>query len=192
MTRKDIMVDIETLGTGEGSTVFQIVATSFDITTGQVHDTYQSIGDIEQYPSLRVDGSTLKWWLNTDKELLTELLNKGDKDEYEMFESLHKWLLSQTETGNMKDVYLWGNGILFDNAKLQSELNSCSGLAYPIYYRNDRDVRTILELASLKSGLTEQELKDFVSDENERKHDAFDDVNFKIRLVHKCYELLMK
>lgn len=190
MTRKDIMVDIETLGTGEGATVFQIVATAFDITTGQVHDTFQAIGDIEKFGYLRVDGSTLKWWLNTDKELLTELLNKGNVDEDDMYESLHKWLEDQSETGNMKDVYLWGNGILFDNAKLQYELNE--RFNYPIYYKNDRDVRTILELASLKTGMSEQELKDSVTDENERKHDAFDDTNFQIRLVHKCYLELMK
>ncbi|MCL1696372.1 3'-5' exonuclease [Lysinibacillus sp. BPa_S21] len=189
--RKDIMVDIETLGTGENATVFQISAMSFDLTTGDNHDSINLIGDIEKYGSLNVDGSTLKWWLNTDKELLTELLIKGTYAEYDLFEALQKWLEAQSTTGDMKDVYLWGNGILFDNAKLQTNLNSCSGLKYPIFYRNDRDVRTILELASIKSGLTEDEIKESVTDENERKHDAFDDIAFQIRLVVKCYKILM-
>lgn len=188
--RKDIMVDLETLGTGENATVFQIAAMSFDITTGEVSDSINLIGDISKF-NLDVDGSTLKWWLNTDKELLTELLNKGTYDEYEMFDEFHTWLLSQSESDDMKDVYMWGNGILFDNAKLQTNLNGCSGLNYPIFFRNDRDVRTIVELATMKSGLTEKELKDSVTDENERKHDAFDDINFQIRLVHKCYQILM-
>lgn len=189
--RKDIMVDIETLGTGENATVFQISAMSFDLKTGDKHDSINLIGDIEKYGSLNVDGPTLKWWLNTDKELLTELLNKGTYEEYELFEALHKWIEGQSTTGDMKDVYLWGNGILFDNAKLQTNLNNCSGLKYPIFYRNDRDVRTILELASMKSGLTEEEIKESVTDENERKHDAFDDITYQIRLVVKCYEILM-
>ncbi|KOS61535.1 3'-5' exoribonuclease [Lysinibacillus agricola] len=189
--RKDIMVDIETLGTGENATVFQISAMSFDIQTGDKHDSINLIGDIEKYSSLNVDGSTLKWWLNTDKELLTELLNKGTCNEYDLFEILHTWLLSQSETGDMKDVYLWGNGILFDNAKLQTNLNGCNDLKYPIYYKNDRDVRTILELASMKSGLSEDEIKASVTDENERKHDAFDDIAYQIRLIVKCYEILM-
>lgn len=189
--RKDIMVDIETLGTGENATVFQISAMSFNIQTGDKYDSINVIGDIEKYSSLNVDGSTLKWWLNTDKELLTELLNKGTYEEYDLFEALHKWLEAQSTTGDMKDVYLWGNGILFDNAKLQTNLNSCNGLKYPIFYRNDRDVRTILELASMKSGLTEDEIKEYVTDENERKHDAFGDIAYQIRLVVKCYEILM-
>jgi len=189
--RKDIMVDIETLGTGENATVFQIAATSFNLTTGEKYESINLIGDIEKYNCLNADGSTLKWWLNTDKELLTELLNKGSYGEDDLFESLHKWLKAQSTTGDMKDVYLWGNGILFDNAKLQTNLNGCNGLKYPIYYRNDRDVRTILELASMKSGLSEDEIKVSVTDENERKHDAFDDIAYQIRLVVKCYEILM-
>lgn len=190
--RTDIMLDIETLGTEEGSTIFQVAAISFDITTGKIKDTINIIGDIEKYNSLTVDGSTLKWWLNTNKELLTDLLNSGTYDEYELFETLYKWITKQSETGDMKDVYLWGNGILFDNAKIQSALNSCSGLHYPIFYRNDRDLRTLLELASLKTGLTESELKSSVEDESETLHDAFDDTKYQIRLAHKCYEILMK
>lgn len=189
--RKDIMVDIETLGKGENATVFQISAVSFNLKTGERYSVIDLIGDIEKYSGLNVDGDTLKWWLNTDKELLTELLNKGKYDEYGLFEEFYKWLLKQSETGDMKDVYLWGNGILFDNAKLQTNLNNCGSLEYPIFYKNDRDVRTILELASLKSGLSEQEIKDSVADNNEREHDAMDDTNFQIRLVVKCYQIIM-
>lgn len=191
--RKDIMVDIETLGTGEGATIFQIAAMSFDITTGEVIDSINLIGDIEKYHSLSVDGSTLKWWLNTNKELLTDLLNKGTITEYEMAQSFSNWLYKQGYPDeDMKEVYLWGNGILFDNAKLQKYLVEIGNLKYPIYYRNDRDVRTLLELASLKSGLTEDEIKNSVTDENEVKHDAFDDIKYQIRLTHKSYEILVK
>lgn len=189
MSRKDVMVDIETLGTGEDSSIFQIVACEFDITTGKTYTGFQSIGDIEQYDSLKVDGSTLKWWLNTDKELLTELLNRGSLSESQMITLFYDWLV-KLDGYNMGNVYLWGNGILFDNAKLQYALNKHS-MGYPIAYKNDRDVRTIVELASMKSGLSEQILKDNVTHTNERKHDAYDDVMFQIRLVHYCHELLM-
>lgn len=153
--RKDIMVDIETLGTGDNATIFQIAGMSFDITTGEIFDSINLIGDIEKFGNLGVDGSTLKWWLNTDKELLTDLLNKGTMDEYELLEEFSKWIVKQSNTNDMQDVYMWGNGILFDNAKLQTAINSCSGLKYPIFFRNDRDLRTLLELASLKSQLSE-------------------------------------
>ena len=187
--RKDIMVDIETLGTKEGATIFQIAAMSFNITSGEVFDSINLIGDIDKYNYLTVDGSTLKWWLNTNKELLSELLNKGTLDDLKMAELFHHWLISQS--GDIKNVYLWGNGILFDNAKMQKFFDD-NLLDYPIFFRNDRDVRTLLELASFKSGLTESEIKDSVTNEEEVKHDAFDDIKFQIRLAHKCYEILVK
>lgn len=188
--RKDIMVDLETLGTGEDATIFQIAGMSFDITTGETFDKINLIGDISKFDMLNVDGSTLKWWLNTDKELLTNLLHKGTLSEDEMIEHFYIWLQNQSETGDMKDVYLWGNGILFDNAKLQKKMNDHYKIKYPIFFRNDRDVRTLVELACMKSGLTEKELKDSVASENETKHDAMDDIKFQIRLAHKCYEII--
>lgn len=189
--RKDIMVDIETLGTKQGASIFQIAAVSFDITTGETLDSIDLIGDIAKYPNLSTDGSTLKWWLSTDKQLLHDLLHEGTHSETELLTKFHEWLTSQSETGDMKDVYLWGNGILFDNAKLQYAFTN-AGLTYPISYKNDRDVRTILELATLKSGLDYREIRDSVVLETERLHDAFDDVNRQIRYIRKCYEILMK
>lgn len=188
--RTDIMVDIETLGTKQGSSIFQIATISFDITTGETLDSIDFIGDIAKYPNLSTDGSSLKWWLSTDKQLLHDLLHEGTLTEKELLTKFHAWLTSQSETGDMKDVYLWGNGILFDNVKI-SDLCAKYDVPYPIFYRNDRDVRTILELASLKSGQTEKDLRASVTAENERKHDAFDDVMFQIRLVRKCYEIIM-
>lgn len=186
--RKDIMVDIETLETKEGSSVFQIAAMSFDISTGEVYDSINLIGDIEKYSYLSVDGSTLKWWLNTDKELLTSLLNSGNLEEEEMISLFNNWIKNQSK--NEQEVYLWGNGILFDNAKLQ-KLSEDNMTKYPIYYKNDRDVRTLLELASMKSGKSEKEIKNSVSSEDEVEHNALDDVSYQIRLVHKCYKLLI-
>ena len=190
--RRDIMVDIETLGTGEGATIFQIAAMSFDIRTGYIYDSINLIGNIEKYESLKVDGSTLKWWLNTNKELLADLLNRGNITEYEMAQCFYNWLYKQAGTDEHVDnVYLWGNGILFDNAKLQKFMNETGKLHYPIGYKNDRDVRTILELASMRTGKTEKWIKDSVAMASEVEHDALDDTRYQIRLVSTCYQLLM-
>lgn len=185
--RVDVMVDIETLGTKEGATIFQIAAVSFDITTGETLASIDLIGDIATYRELAVDGATLKWWLSTDAELFAQLLHKGGLSEKQMLTQFHEWLTSQ---GDMKNVYLWGNGILFDNAKIQHAFTKF-GLSYPISYKNDRDVRTILELASHKSGIAENDIRNSVVAETERLHDAFDDTNRQIRLVRKCYEILI-
>jgi hypothetical protein len=183
------MVDIETLGTGSDATIFQISAIAFDIKTGEYISTFNRIADIEKNLYLKVDGSTLKWWLNTNKELLSELLNKGKGSSEELLNDFYEWLISKSEDN--KNIYLWGNGILFDNKMIQHQLED-EGLDYPIYYRNDRDVRTLVDLAGEKLGISEKELKSMYDDEALIKHDAFDDVKYQINLVVSCYDLLTK
>lgn len=182
-----IMTDIETLGTKGGATIIQVAAATFDITTGKVLSQYNRIVDIEKVDDLSVDGSTIKWWLNTDKELLTKLLHSGTVSEQEMIVEFHEWLSNQ---GELKERYLWGNGILFDNQKLQDKMRFY-GLDYPIYYRNDRDVRTIVDLASKKLNMTEEELKESFKDESLHAHDAYDDVLYQINLVVSCHNTLI-
>ncbi|AMQ66539.1 exonuclease-like protein [Bacillus phage Shbh1] len=187
--RKDIMVDIETLGTSTDSTIFQISAISFDIKTGKHHSVFNKIADIEKNPFLRVDGSTLKWWLNTNKELLTELLNSGEDSSGDLLNDFYNWLKFQSQ--DMKNVYLWGNGILFDNKMIQCQLEN-RGLEYPIFYKNDRDVRTIVDLTSEKLGITEKELKQRYEDNSLIEYNALDDVKYQVKLVVGCYnELIM-
>src|SRR5690625_2573087 len=102
--RTDVMVDIETLGQGVDSTIFQIAAVAFDITSGEEYKTFNEVADISNR-SLQVDGNTLKWWLKTDASLLNNLLNeqKGDKSPKEILGLLSEWLDGLAY--NMKNVY---------------------------------------------------------------------------------------
>lgn len=185
--RLDIMVDIETLGKNTDSTIFQISAVVFDITTGNLKDSFNKCVDISKEP-IKADGSTLKWWLSTNKELFSELLLNGEVSESELIDSFQSWLFSKTVSN---DVYLWGNGILFDNKILQAKIHSF-GLKYPIFYRNDRDLRTLIEMASLKLGTTPELFKETVPMLELRKHDAYGDVMWQIALAHKAYITLME
>jgi hypothetical protein len=185
--RIDIMTDIETLGTKSDSTIIQIAAIAFDMMTGDHIATFNETVDIEKDDFLNVDGSTIKWWLNTNKELLHTLLSGGKHSSEEVLEMFHKWVMDLKE-GN--DVYLWGNGILFDNKMIQHQLEG-NCLSYPIYYKNDRDVRTIVDLASAKLGISENELKERFNDDSLVEHDAFDDVKYQINLVRGCREILI-
>ena len=177
-----IMTDIETLGTSEGSTIFQIAAAAFNMQTGEILGEIDLKLDIEK-ANLKVDGSTLKWWLNTDKELLTSLLNEGNLSEIEMLTQFDEWV-RQFESRR-----LWGNGILFDNNKIKVAMEK-NDLQYPIPYNKDRDVRTILALASDITGKSSKEIKQEVEDINHRAHDAIDDVHKQINFVRHCYKLL--
>lgn len=194
MSRIDVMVDIETLGTDSDSTIFHIAAMAFDIRTGEpveglaVPHTYNETADIEANRNpLNIDGSTLKWWLRTDKDLLSDLLHKGDKSSELILWDFHSWLKTLSRDNN---VYLWGNGILFDNKMLEYQMTKKLGLEYPIHFRNDRDLRTLLELASMKTGMSENEIRSKFNDSSLRAHDAMDDVTYQINLTVYCFNVL--
>ncbi len=183
--RRDIMVDLETLGTTTDSTVFQIAAAEFDITTGQIHSTFNMCCDISKGP-VTASGSTIKWWLNTNKELMAKLLSEGTVSEQEMFERFYQWM----KVDDMSETFFWGNGILFDNNFVRDKMKQF-GMQYPIFYRNDRDVRTILELAAMKRGVSEKELRKEFEIENMEAHNAMDDVRYQVNYVHHCWKILM-
>lgn len=184
------MVDIETLGKAADSTIFQIAAIAFDIRTGERYSQFNSIADIKKNKTMNVDGDTLKWWLNTDKELLTKLLNSGTQlSSEEVLEKFHNWINRHVTVVGRSNVYLWGNGILFDNKMIQYQMQE-AGLEYPILYKNDRDVRTLLELASAKFGVSEREIKDMYEDDTLVEHDAIDDVIYQINLSVGCYRII--
>lgn len=186
--RIDVMVDIETLGTSSDSTIFQISSVAFDINTGDTISSYNRIADIrknEDY-EMNVSGNTLVWWLNTDKDLLSKLLNEGKGSSSELIEDFNTWLVG---LGLVGDLHLWGNGIIFDNKMIQHQFEN-SGLEYPIHYKRDRDVRTIVDLTCVKLGITEKELRDKYYDKNLEVHNAFNDVINQINLVVNCYREL--
>lgn len=193
MSRIDVMVDIETLGTDTDATIIQLAAIAFDINTGQRYGVFNEIANIavNERP-LRVSGSTIKWWLNTNKELLAELLVRdNDRSSEQLLRDFYEWLIQLKEYPDNNDVYLWGNGILFDNKMIEHQFKAL-GLDYPIFYRNDRDVRTIVELAATKLGLSERELKERYKVEGMVAHNALNDVIYQIDIVVGCFNELVK
>lgn len=187
--RIDVMTDIETLGTNADSTIIQIAAIAFDIKTGEEIARFNKVADISKNERpLNVSGSTLQWWTNVNAELFKELLHSGEDSSEDVLLHFYAWLKGLSD--DPRNLYLWGNGILFDNKMIQHQFESL-GLTYPIFYRNDRDVRTIVELTSHKTGLSEKALRDRYYDENLVAHNAFDDCINQINMVVNCYKELM-
>ena len=184
--RIDIMTDLETLGVQKDSTIFQISAAAFDIKTGIVIDTLNLNIDISKQP-IKADGSTIKWWLDTNKELFEELINCEGMSHTDALLQLQYWIRKHKSQG---EVYLWGNGILFDNNMIKTQMELL-GMEYPIKFRNDRDMRTILELAAIKEGISEHDLRDICKRDELEKHNALHDVLFQIDVVSCCYNILV-
>lgn len=188
-----VMVDLETLGTSKDSTVIQIAAKAFSLGSKEgfseleVGDTFNKTIDVSKMPELSVEGSTLAWWLSDKAELLRKLtVSNSDLSENSLFTLFDIWL---TELGAHGDLFLWGNGIAFDNVIIAHKFEQY-GRKYPIHFRNERDVRTIVALAASKTGVTDSEYKKSLWD-GTQAHDAINDVNNQITLVKEAYNCLV-
>lgn len=193
MKRIDVMVDIETLGRGKENPILQIGAIAFDIETGKHLLSFQRYVKLSN--SEVINGETLAWWLKTDKELIAELVSKGTKGEKEVMKDFLTWIeglpfWTESHTLSKKDIYLWGNGILFDNKIIQGKCELYD-LEYPIHYRNDRDVRTLVELYQTKTGGNYEAIKKSFHD-NYKEHDALEDCKSQIDMVVHCYNEVIK
>src|SRR5699024_33044 len=115
-TRIDVMIELETLGTDFNAPIFQIAAAGFDIASGDIILTFDECASMQGWTrhDWTISGSTLKWWLDTKPAQLAKLLGQGDLTPCDLLEMFHRWL--DDLTMKYDEVYLWGNGILFDNA----------------------------------------------------------------------------
>ena len=191
MNRIDVMVDIETLGKSYCPPVFQLVAKAFDIRTGKILSTFKGNCDITTSKS-EVEEATVIWWAKTDFRLFVKLITDGvlaGKTEEKMIQDFVEWFNSlECENSNK---FLWGNGILFDNRIIKAKCDQYN-IAYPVFYRNDLDMRTIIEIAAMKMGFDDQKAyRDSIKFEG-TAHDADCDVDNQIKHVCRAYHDLIK
>jgi len=190
------MVDLETFGVNDDAPVIQISAKTFILgqndsaQLGQQAQSFDMSLDFSTVGGLDVQISTLMFWLKDahNTETLKQMLNKNDNvaSEVEMWRLFHSWLTHAVKSGQ-GDVRIWGNGISFDVVKVKKNF-ARFGLDYPIDFWNERDVRTITDLASQVLNMTPRAFQKSVPNDN--KHDALADVEWQIKYVQKAFKLL--
>jgi hypothetical protein len=76
---KDIMIDIETLGTGTRGLITQIGACYFDRNTGEIGDKFCENIQIQDAldNGFEVRGDTIKFWLEQDKEVIQKMIKNA-------------------------------------------------------------------------------------------------------------------
>lgn len=193
--RIDIMCDIETLGRKDTAPIVQIAAVKFDITTGHIYDTFNVMIDVTKCNT--IEGATLLWWLQTNPQLLQSLMEKGEQahlSEESAIQNFTQWIQEKPEAATYEpkkqEIFFWGNGILFDNRLIQAKCNQYN-IAYPIFYRNDRDMRTLVELAAIKAGNgSEFEYRSHFEQVGDI-HNALSDCLFQINVLCKAYRDVM-
>lgn len=136
----DIMIDIETLGTGTDAVVISIGAISFDLTNLTLGDEfYITLKFQDQLDKGRkIQEDTLKWWLSQDLTVLSSApVNQVPSGSalVDLAEFLRKC------EPDIRERKVWGNGATFDISILES-LYKTFNMQFPWNYQAAMDLRT--------------------------------------------------
>jgi hypothetical protein len=148
MSQKEVMVDIETLGTTPNSVILTIGALKFERNKG-----LQKLEDLEQfscridvnscvYLGLEINKETEEWWENQSEVARNEVFNTENR--IPIKEALLK--LSDFCRGCK---CFWANSPNFDFVILENCYRKC-GLEYPWKFWLLRDTRTVYDLGNVR------------------------------------------
>lgn len=168
---KDLMVDIETLGTSPTALITQIGACYFDRLTGQIGDKLCHNVSIQDGLDLgfSVDGSTIEFWLRQPGRTFLEgpLYSVGDA--LANFSSFAKGCTSA-----------WAHAT-FDFPILANAYNVLR-MKLPFSYRLTRDIRTLVDLSGVKVPKAA----------SEETHNALDDCIYQVEYCVKYFKELRR
>lgn len=177
-TKRNMMLDIETLGTRPNAPVTTIGACFFDPLSGEIGEKfYRKIDMVDAMRFGSADAETIRWWLTQDKDAQLELVKGKD-----LLADVLRDLSAFYNTGS--DASVWGNGPTFDCTILEYAYQRCLEQKAPWPFWNVRDVRTVVQLAE---GLVK---KPAAFTKNGTAHNALDDCVFQVGYVSKMWQAL--
>lgn len=142
--RLNLMIDLETLGTGHRSVVTQLGWATFDLEGREegpiLHGCYTLDPQQQLDMGRKADWSTIAWWLNQSQDA-RDAMREGPCRPLgavlSSFRGQHDW---------EKVEGVWGHGATFDITLLES-LHADMGLKAPWGFREVRDTRTLFAFA---------------------------------------------
>jgi hypothetical protein len=149
-TRKDVMVDIETLSTRPNAVIVSIGAIKFDrkgpLEKLEEMDSFYTKVSREscEVLGMNVDPSTVEWWNRQDDAIRFEALEnpEGRLPIKDALKNLATWIGTSQ--------YIWGHGDDFDCVILGEAYNICN-IKVPWKFWNTRDTRTLFDLAGIRN-----------------------------------------
>lgn len=149
-----VMLDIETWGTGPFSTIISIGACWFDPYTTQPSEIIMDRFEVAIEPvntGLRVDTTTIMWWMNAERDVARTLWLNMPKVELRVaLDGFSDWLRTLSR-GENQDLRIWGNGAGFDNVLLKQAYEMASR-EVPWSFRHDRCFRTLRSMLTIEEG----------------------------------------
>ena len=167
---KNIMIDLETMGTSSNSAILSIGAVEFDKDLGILSRFYRNI-DLKSCldRGFEFDANTFYWWLKQSEDARKALT----KEKIDIKDAL-KELLEFLGKGNLQ---IWGNGADFDNVILQNAFKKFK-VESPWPYWSNRCFRTF------KCSFPSLEIKQ-IGTSHRSVDDAEFQANYLVALVEK-------
>ena len=138
----DIMVDLETMGTGPNAAIISIGAVKFT-KEGILDDKFYRVIDLGSsiHEGGEVDGDTILWWLQQSDEARAAFKESGVYLS-DALREFYQWVPSNVDG-------VWGNGASFDNTILSSAYRNM-GIPTPWHFTQDRCFRTMKNLVPIQ------------------------------------------
>lgn len=190
----ELMLDLETLSTDSKACITQISGVFFDLHgKNKVNEEFDMLvspadqGDKDEYV---LDGSTVRWWLSQDKDVVKDVLVKSITEGHPLKEvllELNKKIKEIKKKYGADCVRVWGNGVAADNVWMKNAYKRC-GVKQAWSYRDDMCFRTTKSLLEDLKGITSEDLdKKFP---NPQKHNALVDAQIQVLKLQYAYKML--
>ena len=168
----DMMIDIETLGTGKDAAVISMGAVMFNPYTGAVQpreDAFYGVLDINDPLIGVMDPSTVAWWLTQSEAARMAIARPENPASAKDFaEEFINWTkIQRRDYGDVEA--LWSNGPLFDE-RIMRRFFERVGRKFPVHFRRSACCRTRARFAR-ELGYDTRANHEFVGVE----HNALDD-----------------
>tara|TARA_R110002049_G_scaffold101556_9_gene246481 strand:+ start:349 stop:885 length:537 start_codon:yes stop_codon:yes gene_type:complete len=173
---KDLMLDIETMGTSTSAAIMSIGACYFDRLTGDIGETFHE--QINISTNGKIDASTVIWWMQQDDDARSKFYKNGKASDV-------RDVLFDFSTFVKRGTKVWGNGIAFDNVIIRNAYDTLQATA-PWAFCDDRDVRTMVDLGQC-IGIDPK--RDFPFEGV--KHDALADSIHQAKYVSAIYQAII-
>jgi hypothetical protein len=183
----DIMLDLETLGTGSNATIASIGAVQFDRYTDAIVSEFYSCIDFTKTKQGEIDGSTIDWWFQQEPAAINSLI-QGERREIKLaLKDFTSWCysLEHIPYSSLTDkTYLWSMSPEFDEVILRNAYKELN-IPWMFKYNVGRCVRTLAEIV-FEMGFNLKNEIPFVG----VKHNSLDDAKHQANIVTFCYRKL--
>ena len=168
----DLMLDLETMGSGIGSVITQIGACYFDRFSGEIGEKFSMNVDMDDCvkQGFRMEPGAVKFWLEQPGRSFLKPPLQGIAFALLEFKNFAK-----------DAECIWSHST-FDFSMIQDAYQKL-GLK-PLTYRKTKDIRTLMELAGT------HKLDDTLHPES--AHDALSDAIFQVGYCVKAFNILKK